>query len=76
MGVDLHRLEIALDTMSDDLVPHTVASLDREPTSREQFLLDEGLEMVASYRSIGDPDVRQMVRRLLACIATSQTREQ
>lgn len=62
--------------MRDDLVPHTDSSMDSESSARQKFLLEEGLEMLARYRSIGDPRVRLMVRQLVGVIADGQIREQ
>ena len=39
--------------------------------ANEEFLLEEGLEVLASYRSIGDEDVRRAVRELIASLSSA-----
>ena len=39
--------------------------------ANEEFLLEEGLEVLASYRSIGDEDVRRAVRELISSLASA-----
>lgn len=65
-----------LDTPRNDFVPDTDSSLDRELSDRETFLLEEGLELLARYRKIGDPQMRLVIRQLVDRIAEGQTREQ
>ena len=65
-----------MDTLRNDLAPDTDPSMSREATAHDVFLLEEGLEMLERYRSIGDPQVRHVVRQLVATIADGQTREQ
>lgn len=37
----------------------------------DAFLLDEGLELLASYRSIGSEAVRRAVREFVAALSTA-----
>ena len=39
--------------------------------ANEEFLLEEGLEVLASYRSIGDEGVRRAVRELIASLSSA-----
>ena len=48
--------------------PHD--TLDRE----DSFLLEEGLELLANYRAIKDPDVRASIMRLVACLSRAEAR--
>ena len=65
-----------MDTLRNDLAPDADSSMDRDATPHEKFLLDEGLEILRRYRKIGDPQARNMVRRLIDVFAEGQTREQ
>ncbi len=43
--------------------------------SRDEFLLDEGLELLASYRSIHDRAMRLKIKALVEMIASNQVKD-
>ncbi|VVB46453.1 protein of unknown function [Beijerinckiaceae bacterium RH AL1] len=54
-----------------DLKTRITRVLEGETPDIDTFLLEEGLELLADFRSIDDADVRKSIMQMVAKIATA-----
>ena len=54
-----------------DLKTRITRVLEGETPDIDSFLLEEGLELLADFRSIDDADVRKSIMQMVAKIATA-----